>query len=310
MTDTNNLGILNGHAVGIIMKELVRRAMVAIRNEKQAFEVHPKVGYGGQLDDMLTSADAAAQKVYIRSLKECFPQWGIVAEEDSLIVPCTDGTDTFFTVDPLDGTKAFVRGQSHGVGTMISLSRGTEFLSAYVGDVNTLEIYGFRPGSRRVHRISEFNVSKELSIEPKPLRIQYLLLRDPENDYCPLSRRLIHAGFKSVCTDGGSIGTWCARLWKGEVGALLLHPNKGNAATPWDENPVNAISRKLGFVSLRPSDDGTRWVQFESKPLNVISTCAHDTLVVHECNVGEIICGEDQKWLLSKAAIESAHFGG
>jgi len=29
---------LNGHAVGIILKELVRRAMTIIRNERQVFD--------------------------------------------------------------------------------------------------------------------------------------------------------------------------------------------------------------------------------------------------------------------------------
>ena len=37
---------LNGPAVGIILKKLVRRAIVTIRNERQVFDVSNKAGYG------------------------------------------------------------------------------------------------------------------------------------------------------------------------------------------------------------------------------------------------------------------------
>src|SRR4051812_826759 len=163
---------LNGHAVGIILKELVRRAMTTIRNERQVFEATVKQGYSGDMDDVFTSADTKAQEVYIKSLRECFPGYAIVAEEGG-------GTedrsaDTYFTVDPLDGTKAFVRRQSHGVGTMVALVEKGLVSSAYVGDVNTQEIYGYRPGSGTVHRISEYETSERLQHNAKPLVEQYV----------------------------------------------------------------------------------------------------------------------------------------
>jgi fructose-1,6-bisphosphatase/inositol monophosphatase family enzyme len=280
------LGELNGHAAGIIMKELVRRAIVAIRNQRQVFEVRGKMGLSGKMDDVLTSADKAAQAIYLRSLRECFPMWGIIAEEDSLVVPCTDGSGFFFTVDPLDGTKAFVRKQSHGVGTMISLSQGNVFLAAYVGDVNTQEVFGFRPGSNKVHRISEYSTSEVLEFKLQPLKDRYILLRDPERVYSPPSQNLIGGNFKSVLVDGGSIGTWLARLWKGEVGAALLPPSH---ETPWDANPINAISKRLGFVCLKPHYEGTRWEPYEPEPFQKRFTREHDTLIVHESNLKEVL---------------------
>ncbi|MFA6315276.1 MAG: inositol monophosphatase family protein [Candidatus Paceibacterota bacterium] len=283
--DDTIFGHINGHAVGIIMKELVRRAIVEIRNQKQSFEVHSKEGYSGKMDDVLTSADKAAQRVYLRSIRECFPTWGVIAEEDSLVVPCTNGSILFFTVDPLDGTKAFVRRQSHGVGTMISLSQEGHFWGAYVGDVNTQEIYGFRPGSQKVHRISEFNANETLIVEKQPLKKQYVMLRDPEQAYSPLSRELIATAFKNQTVDGGSIGTWLARLWKGEVGAALVTPSM---ETPWDSNPVNAISQMLGFIFLKPSDDGKKWQQFTPKPITVKARRDHDLLILHQNNYHEI----------------------
>src|SRR5262245_48489754 len=113
---------LNGHAVGIILKELVRRAMTTIRNERQVFEATAKQGHSGGMDDVFTSADTKAQEVYVKSLRECFPDYAIVAEEgDVEPLAGTPRPGAFFTVDPLDGTKAFIRRQSHGVGTMVAL---------------------------------------------------------------------------------------------------------------------------------------------------------------------------------------------
>ena len=161
---------LNGHAVGIILKELVRRAMTIIRNERQVFEATAKQGHSGNMDDVFTSADTKAQEVYIKSLCECFPGYAIVAEEGGVVPlvvePVRSGA--FFTVDPLDRTKAFIRRQSHGVGTMVALVEQGQVVSAYIGDINTHEIYGYRPGSRTVHRISEHEISKQLMHIAKP----------------------------------------------------------------------------------------------------------------------------------------------
>src|SRR5689334_9933380 len=76
--------ILNGHAIGIILKELVRRAIKTIRAEREVFEVKQKAGYGGDMTDVFTTADSKAQTIYVRSLNECFPGFGIIAEEGSL----------------------------------------------------------------------------------------------------------------------------------------------------------------------------------------------------------------------------------
>jgi fructose-1,6-bisphosphatase/inositol monophosphatase family enzyme len=281
-TMTEYRPILNGHASGIILKELVRRAIMVIRNERYAFAVQAKRGYGGGMDDVFTSADTKAQRIYLRSLQECFPDYGIVAEEDSLSIPCKNGCGAYFTVDPLDGTKAFVRRQSHGVGTMIALVEGGKVVSAYVGDVSTKEIYGFRPGSSRVHRISEFDTSEDLG-EHVGIKGQlgggYVALRDREEAYSSLSRLTIGRRFKNVIVDGGSIGTWMARLWKGEIDAALI-PRSWE--TPWDSSPVIGISLALGLVFLRPDADGDGWARYDPILSPEKYRREHDTLVIHE----------------------------
>lgn len=286
-------GPVNCHLIGIAMKEMVRRALEVIRDERFIFEAHLKQGHDGAMDDVVTSADAAAQRIYVKMIREEFPTFGILAEEDALRVECSDPTlgDLYFTVDPLDGTRAYERRQSHGIGTMIALVRDGHIIAAYIGDVMTREIYGFRPESSNVHRISEYGHAERLFVDrARPLADQYVLLRKRREEHSPLLRRALapHAE-GGLCDDleitGGSIGISMARLWKGEVGAAVL----GSAhETPWDATPVVGICQKLGFVFLAPDPSGARFTRCEVRPLKEVEHGPHEWLVVHESRLTEV----------------------
>lgn len=286
-------GSVNCHLIGIAMKEMVRRALEVIRDERFIFEAHQKAGFGGELDDVVTTADAAAQAIYVKMIREEFPTFGILAEEDALRVECSDPAlgDIYFTVDPLDGTRAYERRQSHGIGTMIALVQDGVCISAYVGDVMTREIYGFRPESAVVHRISEYGHSEHLHVDPdRTLCDQYVLLRKRPEDYSPLLRRATAPHrLGGLCADlevtGGSIGISMARLWKGEVGAAVV----GSAhETPWDSTPVIGICERLGFVFLEPDAAGHRLVRREMKPHKEVEHGGREWLVVHESRLPEV----------------------
>ncbi len=281
-------GVMNGHAAGIVMREAVRMAINIIRNERIAFEVRSKQGLSGGMDDVLTSADTKAQALYLRVVQECFPDYGVIAEESNVQIQPKNGTNGYFTIDALDGTKAFVRRQSHGVGTMISLVENGKVVSAYVGDINTNEIYGFRPGSDRVRRITEFNTSEVLKHKSKgDLKNQYIMLRDPEHKYSPPAQKLIRTRFKNVFSDGGSIGIWLARLWKREVAAALVPPFW---KTPWDITPLIGISLKLGYVYLRPAGNAydDKWVRYTPEVVTKKYKANYDTLIIHESDLPQI----------------------
>ena len=286
-------GSVNCHLIGIAMKEMVRRALEVIRDERFIFEAHLKTGYGGELDDVVTTADAAAQRIYVKMIREEFPTFGILAEEDALRVECSDPAlgDIYFTVDPLDGTRAYKRRQSHGIGTMIALVQEGECIAAYVGDVMTREIYGFRPESDVVHRISEYGHSEHLRVSAeRTLADQYVLLRRRPEDYSPLLRRaLAPRRLGGLCSDlevtGGSIGISMARLWKGEVGAAVVGSSH---ETPWDSTPVIGICRKLGFVFLEPDPEGKRLLPTEMRAHKEVEHGERHWLVVHESRLDEV----------------------
>lgn len=295
---SRSYGDLNAHLIGIAMKEMVRRAIYVIRKERFTFEAKMKRGYSGEMDDIVTSADKAAQKMYVKLLREQFPTFGIIAEEDGLHIPCTNPRfpDTTFTVDPLDGTKAMARRQSHGIGTMISLVCGNEVIAACVGDVMTQEVYYFRPESKRVWRLSEFDRGEQLRIRPgQNAHDLHLLLRKRPEEHAStaaraLARRFAKGGlFKDIEITGGSIGVSMARLWKGEVGAAIVgSPHE----TPWDANPVIGITEKLGFVFCPLNNllalDG---VPAKRLPLREVThaSSGYEFLVVHQTMVPQLM---------------------
>lgn len=273
-----DLGPINGHVVGRVLKEAVRRATVIIRNERAAFEAHTKEGYDGTMNDVFTSADTKAQEIYLRTFRECFPLCGVVAEEDELLIEPSRGCRAYFTVDPLDGTKAFVRRQSHGVGTMVALVNEGEVLSAYIGDINTEETYGYRPGSDKVHRITQLDTFEILEQGGGgPLNEKHALLRDPLDKYSLKTQKLI-SRFKGYEVMGSSIGIWMAQLWKREVGAAFLLPGY---ETPWDSTPLIGICQKLGYCFFRPNGVGgmKEYRPFISKKTYYRE---HDTLIIHK----------------------------
>lgn len=289
-------GSLNGHLIGYVVKEMVRRVSKTIKGHRLSFETRDKVGYSGKLDDVVTSADKAAQAIYVRMIREGFPSAGIIAEEEDLHVECTDMSfgDLYFTVDPLDGTKAFVRSQSHGIGTMVALVQDGEVIASCIGNVMTKEMYYYRPGGTRVHRIGESERAESLS--PKigqTLGSQVALLRDRPESYSTLIQRLLatprEGGLcKNYQTADGSVGLSMARLWNGEAG-LAIHP--AITTTPWDATPVTGINQRLGIVQLQQDE-----MFFVRKPYRIEKQLFDEpeTIYMHESSVAEFMYWQER----------------
>ncbi len=282
-------GEINAYILGKIMKEIVRRIIAIAEKHRLTFEVTEKDSKT-DLPDFFTNADIEAQERAVQWLQECFPTWGIVAEEADFTAECSvDGCDIFFTLDPIDGTKAFIRKQSHGIGCMLSLVYNGEVIASYIGDINTKEMYGYRPESQWVYRISQFTDNQPLEIIQKPLAGMIVSLRDepaafPEH----ISRRLCSHKFGGLFShmevSGGSIGIHMARLWKGEVGAVLLRPGHQN---PWDYAPITGINRRLGFKYVLLYEDGPRVMDDDPITRNSVHIEV-PALVLHESAVGEL----------------------
>lgn len=291
MRVNRDFGALNPNSVGTLMKEAVRRAIVAIRAQRFTFETRAKNPSDSSRGlDFVTTADHAAQQVLVSLLRAWFPDYGIVAEEDHLRVPCTHPHhDVWFTVDPLDGTRAFMRRQSHGIGTMVSLVCDGDVIAACVGDVMTSEVYAARPDDYTVHRISEFGIAERLTVDTtRPLSEQGVLIGDHGRPRSPIIVAMVadpEPLFAGIQTASGSIGIGIARLWKSEVGGAVFGPFA--LGSPWDLYPIIGISRRLGFhfFALPLEGPGFPWqptIDRRGTPV------PHEILVLHESRLPEL----------------------
>lgn len=292
-------GELNGPLIGATMRDCVVRATRLIRDKRFTFKSRQKGVKADGRPDWVTNADEEAQEIYTKVLRERFPQFGIIGEEEGLRVACTHPTEDFtFVVDPLDGTSAYNRYQSHGIGTMIALLHGEKVIAVAIGDILTGEIYYYRPGSRKTHRLDvhQNSFDQRLWINPKRTLIdQYILLRDPVEKHADATQRLVQLHprplFYSHEITGGSFGISMARLWKGEVGAAILRPG---SQKPWDICPVIGITNRLGFVffsitSFHEDKDGHIYLlrtNLKASPQPFpINT---DVLVIHKSRIPEL----------------------
>ncbi len=251
--------LFNPHLLGKFMRDVVGRATVYIRKNRYIFEAKEKNTDYKTAQDFVTNIDVEAQEIFMKNITECYPGFGVIAEESDkeILVPCTldpEHGEYYFTIDPLDGTKAFIRMQSDGIGSMLSLIHkkyGEEYFSVIavcISDIMTGEMYYYRPGSEKVHRVEPSVSLQELKPpKQKPLKEQYCLLRDHPLMYSDAIQQLAKPKdglFANIEVSGGSIGTCVAKLWKKQVGAIILPPG---ITTPWDWNPVLGISQKLGY---------------------------------------------------------------
>jgi fructose-1,6-bisphosphatase/inositol monophosphatase family enzyme len=291
-------GRLNAYSIGTLMKEAVRRAIVAIRAQRFTFEARTKESADHSQGDFVTTADQAAQRVFVTLLRNWFPEFGIVAEEEGLSVPCTHpDNDVWFTVDPLDGTRAFMRRQSHGIGTMVALVCDGEVIAACVGDVMTREVYAARPDDSSVHRISEFGIAERLVIDAeRSLSEQWVLVGEHGQVRSRLLARMVEGKpplFSGIETTTGSIGIGIARLWKSEVGAAVFGPF--GRGTPWDLYPIVGLSERLGFRFYALLGSGTLapWVPEINRKGTPVP---YEILAIHESRVAEL-----EAWIARQA---------
>lgn len=300
---------INSHIVGIVMREAVRRACVVIRKERFNFEFQEKIVDYKVGQDFVSSADKHAQEIYLDLLKRNFPEFGIIAEEDDLFTEAQTHTDEsgethrfYFTIDPLDGTKAFIRKQSDGYSSMLGLihetSKTKEVISACIGDPMTGEMYYTRAESPRVHLLSSERTESRIlgfdsTVNPKD---SYILMRENASIYSPIIQKLSTISnqenrfFKDAEIQGGSIGIGFAKLWKGQYAALVL---KAGDTTVWDTAPCVGISMKLGFVPMIVNDQGVLEQSSFTVSAERKNIPQKEMIVVHQSLVPKILAWQE-----------------
>ena len=101
----------------------------------------------------VTEADHRAEAVILEALRKRFPDTPVIAEEDAARFGTPDAIGPrFFLVDPLDGTKGFVRGDTHFTVNIGLIDHGRPVAGAVAAPA-TGEVW-FTSGGRALKRVA------------------------------------------------------------------------------------------------------------------------------------------------------------
>jgi fructose-1,6-bisphosphatase/inositol monophosphatase family enzyme len=233
-----------------------------VRNaDLSKIDVKEKASTIGQ--DFVTEIDTSVQKRIVESIPYNF---GLIGEEDNLQRESKNGLTV--SIDPLDGTKQFLRGIEAGVGTMISVFNNDKFHSAYIFDVYKRELitlnhegYVIRLGG--IDQKTKNIISGEFNPKTK----NSCLLMDIDEEDLKYSIRTFGNNSKIQVTSG-SVGIWAKKLFDGEVGRLMISKSGSiDFYTPWDFNPIFALAIALGFKAFLVKEGETEMEEIEMKPM-------------------------------------------
>ena len=117
------------------VKEMARYAGAAIEEVRaRGTEVESK-----EDGSPVTEADMAAHRVLVSGLDECQPQYPVVSEEGEFEESGSDFPSVHWLVDPLDGTKEFVKGLPEYTVNVALIEEGESVLGViYIPAADTL----------------------------------------------------------------------------------------------------------------------------------------------------------------------------
>jgi myo-inositol-1(or 4)-monophosphatase len=185
--------------------------------------------------DLVTEADKAAEQEVLAFLRQEFPSFGTLSEEEAGAPP---STPSFWLLDPLDGT----RNLAHGIpyfGVSLALASDGEVLLGVVYDPLREELYQAVRGGGATCNGSPLRVDPQTDLSQAILACD-LGYRD-ETALWALS--LLHALFPRLGAVRimGSIALGLASVAAGRVN-LYFHPR----ASPWDIAAGTLLVREAG----------------------------------------------------------------
>gem|GEM_PF-4485720 len=242
--------------------------------------------------------DAIAERAGLRDIRVIFE------DNDAVPIPPEQAQalpDDCLLIDPVDGTRALRTGSGRGIGSSVALRLDGRMVAGFIGDAITGEIIGFGPEQDYVlymirgekgHRAFQFEDP------PEPLmRGQVLLRRAPSHHSRFIAKMTDNpaegALFRGIQVEDGSCALSFVRLWRREVGAMVL-PKKPD--TPWDSAAVYPICERLGYIAIRVD----RYTgELEQVPLVVpgsVTLPRTERLILHESLLPGLLDWQDRTY--------------
>ena len=145
--------------------ELMQKASKAIMEiyEKPFSEINIKKD-----NSPVTEADLAANKILNHGLKNLFPEIPIVSEEESSSLNIPKTNKVFWLIDPLDGTKEFIKKNNEFTCNLALIENNNSTLGFVTVPVKELIYYGGKQfGSKLINKdktISELKYKKVFGV--------------------------------------------------------------------------------------------------------------------------------------------------
>jgi myo-inositol-1(or 4)-monophosphatase len=149
-------------ALNIAIKAARRAAQVINRasNDLDLIKVSTK-----QPNDFVTEVDKAAEAAIISTLREAYPEYGILAEESGHSAGTgSQKSDYQWIIDPLDGTTNFIHGMPQ-YAVSIALAKSGVVEQAVVFDPNRNELFTASKGGGAFLNERRIRVSKRLKLQ-------------------------------------------------------------------------------------------------------------------------------------------------
>jgi 3'(2'), 5'-bisphosphate nucleotidase len=194
-------------------------------------------------DSPVTEADREAEALILAELARLFPDTPVVAEEQSAAsgAPGRVGA-AFFLVDPLDGTRAFVRGAPHFTVNIALIRDGRPVAGAVAAPV-TQELWHTQAG-RAVKREAE-GAARPIHVRPRPADGALALVSHVMTDSAAQALGKAY-GFSAHKPMDSSI-----KLCRLAEGAADIYPRHG-PTMEWDIAAGHAVLAAAGGSLLTP----------------------------------------------------------
>ena len=196
-------------------------------------------------DDPVTAADMAANQIIMETLKRNFPEHAILTEEEPVTWGKT-GEEWVWMIDPLDGTKDFIKANGEFV-TMVGLTHlGKPIIGVVVEPATGLEFYACKGFGAFKTKLSQRDTSSRVNISATP-DLKYLRLAVSRSHRDPKVDKFIELLNVQDEISSGSVGRKMALVIDGEAD-IYVHPAGGTKL--WDTCACEIIASEAGGVLL------------------------------------------------------------
>ncbi len=197
---------------------------------------------GGRLDTQqkadgspVTRADRAAEAILVAGLQDLLPGVAIVSEEGDVAAAVAAAGSTYWLVDPLDGTKEFVKGLAEYTVNVALVEAGAPVLGVvFVPAADVLYLAARGRGARRI------DARGEALLQAAPVAVPRRAVVSRSHLSPETSALLSALGIQETVPHGSSL-KMCAVA----EGAADIYPRLGPTHL-WDTAAGTAVAREAG----------------------------------------------------------------